>query len=270
MPLPTFVIVGAQKSGTTTLHEWLGQVPGVWVSDPKEVHYFDQYERRGIEWYSAQFQPSAGDLAWGESTPIYLYRDATRKALATTLPTAKFVAILREPVARAYSQYWFARSKGAESEDSFAAAIDAEAARLAAHPQRQPAAGSYLDRGHYHRQLVDLAGRVGRHRIQVHLMEDLTDDPVGVLRRTCEFLGVLDPDLDGVDLRRMNTFGARTLNTARSRAKAAQVGVEEVMAEGRDSYPPLDPALARDLRARFESENAALAAWLGRDLSGWM
>ena len=63
MPLPTFVIVGAQKSVTTTLHEWLGQVTGVWVSDPKELHFFDKYERRGVEWYSAQFQPSVSDRA---------------------------------------------------------------------------------------------------------------------------------------------------------------------------------------------------------------
>jgi plasmid stabilization system protein ParE len=270
VPLPTFVIVGAQKSGTTTLHEWLGQVPGVWVSDPKELHYFDQYQRRGIEWYSAQFHPSAADLAWGESTPIYLYRDATRRDLAATLPTAKFVAILREPVARAYSQYWFARSKGVERAKSFAAAIEAEAARLAAHPQGQPASGSYLDRGRYHRQLVDLADRAGRDRIQVHLMEDLTDDPVGVLRRTCEFVGVRDADLDRVDLRRMNAFGARTLNSATSRARALEGDVEEIRQDGRDTYPPIDAALARDLRAQFASQNAELARWLGRDLSAWM
>ncbi len=270
MPLPTFVIVGAQKSGTTTLHEWLGQVPGVWVSDPKELHFFDKYQRRGVEWYAAQFHPTATDRAWGESTPIYLYRDATRSALVDTLPDAKFVAILRDPVARAYSQYWFARSKGVESEDSFAAAIAAEAERLAAHPQGQPAVGSYLDRGHYHRQLVDLADRAGRERIQVHLMEDLTDDPAGVLRRTCEFLGVPDPDINQVDLRRMNTFGARTLNTARSRSRAADMDLEDVTEAGRDTYPPIDPALASDLRAQFASENEALAEWLGRDLSAWM
>ena len=260
------MIVGAQKSGTTTLHDWLGQVPGIWVSDPKEVHFFDRYQRRGVEWYSEQFQPAPDDQAWGESTPIYLYRDAARESLADTLPTAHFIAILREPVSRAYSQYWFSRSKGVETMDSFADAVAAEPERLKAHRVRQPAVGSYLDRGCYYRQLTDLADRVGRERILVHLLEDLQEDPMAALRRTCEFLQLDDAQLDGVSMGLKNTFGARTLNTARARESG---DVTTLVKQEGDSYPAMDVGLMRELRARFGDENRRLAEWLGRDLSAW-
>ncbi|HEX5016906.1 MAG TPA: sulfotransferase domain-containing protein [Actinomycetes bacterium] len=268
MPLPTFIIVGAQKSGTTTLHDWLGQIAGVWVSDPKELHYFERYQRRSLDWYAAQFTPAPNDVAWGESTPIYLYRDAARRALADSLPNTKLIAILREPVARAYSQYWFARSKGAEPLDTFAAAVAAEPERLRAHRDGQPAKGSYLDRGRYHRQISDLADRVGRDRLQVHLLEDLHTDPVGVLRSTCAFIGLEDAAVDQIELVTKNAFGARTANTAREQRQGIP-NADAVPAATTTSYPPIDPTLESELRQRFASDNERLAEWLGRDLSAW-
>ncbi len=112
--------------------------------------------------------------------------------MVDALPEARFVAILREPVSRAYSHYWFARSKGKEPLETFAEAVAAEPRRLANSKDGQPAAFSYLDRGHYLRQLLALEERVGRQRLLVHVMDDLSVDPIDVLRRTCEFLGV-DP-----------------------------------------------------------------------------
>ena len=149
MPLPTFVIVGAQKSGTTTLHDLLGQLPDAWMSEPKELHFFGKHPNRGLEWYADQFRPGPEHVAWGESTPSYLYKDQARAAMAEALPSARFVAILREPVARAYSHYWFARSKGKEPLTTFAEAVAAEPGRLANSKDGQPIAFSYLDRGHY-------------------------------------------------------------------------------------------------------------------------
>lgn len=270
MPLPTFVIVGAQKSGTTTLHDWLGQVDGVWVSSPKELHYFDKLGkleklgRTDPDWYPRQFTPGPDDVAWGESSPRYLYQDDARAAMAAALPEARFIAILREPVSRAYSQYWFARRKKTEKLETFEAAIQAEERRRAAHPGAQPAVGSYLDRGRYYRQLVDLADRVGRERIQVHLTDDLRSDPIGVLKRTCAFIGASEPDPDVIVWKSKNTFAAPTINSENPRYPAGPI-------EGQsgDAYPPLDPDLARALRAGFAEDNAKLAEWLGRDLSHW-
>jgi hypothetical protein len=264
VPLPTFVIVGAQKSGTTTLHDWLGQVARVWVSSPKELHYFDRPGKRGPAWYPKQFHPGPDDVAWGESTPIYLYRDDARAAMAQNLPDAKFIAILREPVSRAYSHYWFARRKGAEELDSFAAAVAAEPARLASRSDRQPALGSYLDRGRYLHQLTDLADRVGRDRIQVHLTDDLRREPIEVLRRTCAFIGVPWADLSNVVLEPKNTFAARLVNGARPPRQA-----QPTPGPAEDAYPPIDPALRQSLREEFADDNAQLAEWIGRDLTDW-
>ena len=268
MPLPTFVIVGAQKSGTTTLHDLLGQHPQVWVSDPKELHYFDKRHARGLEWYAEQFTPSAGEQAWGESTPFYLYKDRARRVMVDSLPDAVFVAVLREPVARAYSHYWFSRSKQVEPIASFSEAIAAEPARLAAKPDGQPARGSYLDRGRYLRQLKDLTDRVGRDRLLVHLTDDLRTDALGVLRRTCRFLGVDEESVSDIEVRDLNSYAHRTVNSESGAALPS--GVAETGALPAGSYPPIDPSVDRDLREVFRSENERLAEWLGRDLSAWM
>lgn len=268
MPLPTFVIPGAQKSGTTTLHDLLGQHPDIWVSEPKELHYFDQQRERGLDWYAAQFTPGPGARAWGESTPFYLYNDRARTLMATSLPETKFVVILREPVSRAYSHYWFARSKGVERLPTFEEAVAAEPARLADRKDRQPAKYSYLDRGHYLRQLRSLEQVVGRQRILVHLLDDLTTDPVTVVRRTCKFLGVAPEPAAAISAEARNTFAARTVNRETGAARVEAAGRAEGVPI--DAYPPMEPGLEAELRRGFRPENEALAQWLDRDLSDWM
>ena len=267
MPLPTFVIVGAQKAGTTTLHDWLGQLPDVWMSEPKEIHFFDKHVGRGLDWYREQFRPAAQHRAWGESTPIYLYRDAAREGMISALPEARFVAILREPVSRGYSHYWFARSKGKEPLETFEEAVQAEPARLAASKDGKPAAFSYLDRGHYLEQLEALEEAVGRERLLVLLTEDLRRDAVGTLRKVAGFVGADVAAVEGVEVRERNTFSDRTVNSADGLRKQRLQSSHVDTAAG---YPPIDPALEQALRESFREENERLAAWLGRDLSDWL
>jgi hypothetical protein len=267
VPLPTFVIAGAQKSGTTTLHDLLAQHPQIQMSDPKELHFFDKPRGRTLDDYADLFQPGSGHRAWGESTPFYLYNDRARQAMTAALPKARFVVILREPVSRAYSHYWFARSKGREPLGSFEQAVAAEPDRLASSKDGQPAAFSYLDRGHYLRQLTDLESRVGRDRLLVLLTEDLAADPLRVVNRTCEFLGLGGIEADQLTVRSLNTFAERVVNTAEGRAKER---VQTRHVASADAYPSIDSDLERDLRARFSAENRELANWLGRDLSAWL
>jgi hypothetical protein len=237
------------------------------MSDPKELHFFDKPRGRTIAEYADQFDPGHEHLAWGESTPFYLYNDRARAAMVSALPDSRFVVILREPVSRAYSHYWFARSKGRESMESFEEAVAVEPERLAASRDGQPAASSYLDRGHYLRQLTDLVDRVGRERLLVHLTEDLAADPLAVVNRTCRFLGVEGVDAQQIQVRSLNTFADRVVNTAEGRAKSRVQSRHVPMA---DAYPPIDASFARELRERFSEENRQLAAWLGRDLGAWM
>lgn len=267
MPLPTFIIVGAQKSGTTTLHDLLSQLPDAWMSDPKELHFFDKHHGRGLDWYRDQFRPGPNVRAWGESTPFYLYKNRARDAMVSALPDAKFVMILREPVSRAYSHYWFARSKGKEPLQTFDEAVAAEPDRLRASQDGQPAAFSYLDRGRYIGQLTALEAMVGRDRMLVHLTDDLSADPLEVLRKTCEFLDLDVAGTDGVEARSRNTFAERTINSADGLQKERVVRGSESVGSG--AYPPIDPALGVRLRAEFDDQNERLAQWLGRDLASW-
>ncbi|MCA9186973.1 MAG: sulfotransferase domain-containing protein [Pirellulaceae bacterium] len=172
--LPDFLIVGAQKCGTTSLHGQLIQHPLIASSTVKEVHYFDLNYGEGIEWYRAHF-PLASQVKqrpWhdgsvfrqltGEASPYYIYHPYAMERIAEDLPGVKIVVMLRHPVDRAYSSYHHQVRKGRETE-TFETAIELEAERLAAdlaalelNPLHEGLAHmyySYLDRSRYYPQM---------------------------------------------------------------------------------------------------------------------
>jgi hypothetical protein len=103
--LPVFLGIGALKAGTTTVHVLLSRHPQVALPQHrKEVMFFDRYWDRGVAWYEQQFA-HAGDRLPGEITPNYLYDPAVPARVAATLPGVRLFAVLRDPVARAVSQY---------------------------------------------------------------------------------------------------------------------------------------------------------------------
>jgi hypothetical protein len=117
--LPEFIIAGAQKSATTSLHYWLGQHPELVGSRPKEVCFFDRdlnYEK-GISWYKKNFintRNPLGRYKYFESTPEYLYRDYVPERIHQLNPKMKIVILLRDPVQRAFSawsMYQFFKTK---------------------------------------------------------------------------------------------------------------------------------------------------------------
>lgn len=255
MPLPTFVIAGVQKCGTSTLSATLRRHPQILMARPKELHFFDYGLRKGMEWYEAQFPVGPRHKAWGEATPRYLYDDRARERMGTMLPeTTKFLVMLRDPVKRAYSHYWHTRWQGPETVESFEEALKLEPERLEAgryHRMNH----SYVDRGRYLRQLQDLEGLVGKERIMVHLLEDLTADWEGVLARTFEFLGVRTRPAKRIPLVWANP------STTKKTEDGGKTAVEK--------YPPINPETRAMLVEEFREDNDKLAAWLGRDLSAW-
>ncbi len=112
--LPDAVILGAMKSGTTSLHNYLVQHPGVIEPLRKEVHYFDVNLERGERWYRAHFGREGEPGLNLDSSPYYLFHPAVPRRLHDLLPDAKLVVLLRDPVRRAYSHYWHERDKGRE------------------------------------------------------------------------------------------------------------------------------------------------------------
>ncbi len=185
---PDFLIAGAMRSGTTSLHHWLRGHPGVVMSVPKEVHYFDVNYERGRDWYHSHFPAAGHEELLGESTPEYLFLPAARARMCSDLPRARIVVTLRDPVERAWSHYSMLAARGRETL-SFAEALDAEEERL-----RHPASWSrygYAAKGLYADQLSDLFDRVGRDRVLVLLFErDIVARPADAFRELCTFLGL--------------------------------------------------------------------------------
>ena len=107
---PNFLVIGAQRAGTTWLYECLREHPEIFLPETKELHYFDLNHEKGDEWYFRHFE-GASEKAIGEITPnYYQYPGAIEKA-HVLLPEAKFIFILREPKARAISQFALFKEK---------------------------------------------------------------------------------------------------------------------------------------------------------------
>ncbi len=245
--LPAAVILGAQKSGTSSLHQHLTRHPGVIAPLRKEVHYFDLNFARGEDWYRAHFGRVGDPGVNIDSSPYYLFHPAVPQRLQALLPAARLIVLLRDPVGRAHSHYWHERDKGRESL-GFEDAIDAEDGRVAAaHARladgtlgysREHQHFSYLSRGRYAEQLERWFERFPREQLIVLRFEDLARDPLGVLNATLGFLGL---------------------------APAAAVTME---ARNARSYPSMNPATAEQLKAYFAPHNRRLEALLGRPM-GW-
>lgn len=262
--LPDLVVIGAPKAGTTTVAAWLAEHPQLAMSATKELEFLDEHFDRGVEWYRSQLPDVGADRVVGEATPSYLgHREAPWRA-AQVLPEARFVAVLREPVSRAWSNYWFFRALGVERR-SWPHALRAEAEGRA-----RPRA-DYLGRGRYAEQLERWDAAVGADRLLVLLFDDLQADPAGVFAQICRFAGVRDDVLP---------HSTESVNpTPKPRSAALQWALHESRASrtrpGRalwrwNAYggrpPALDAAEAAALRARFADDNRRLEIRLGRPL----
>ena len=268
--LPTFLVVGAQKSGTTSLIHYLGAHPEVFAV-PDEIHFFDRNWDRGVEWYRERFAGAGGAAAVGESTPEYMYASSAPGRIARTLSAPTFLAILRDPVDRAYSHYWHNRTRGHEPRP-FDEAVAAEEGRLARGGEGAGARYGYVDRGRYHRQLRRLCEGLPGARLHVVILEELRDRRVEVIQDLYRHLGVADdvapPALEAMKNRFM-TFRSQRLRAPIRRLPGPLRRVAARLNMRYTEYPPLADADRARLRDRFREENDALASWQDLDLSRW-
>lgn len=199
-PLPDFLIIGAQKAGTTSLYEYLCDHPKVTAATLKEVHYFDLGYQRGPSWYRAHFRPRKveGEIS-GEATPYYLYHPLAPERVARDLPAAKLIVLLRDPVTRAYSHHNHERALGFEKL-GFEEALKREAERLRGEEERiirEPGYRSfahqhhsYLARSRYADQLGRWLEHFDREQLLVLSAEDLFERPADVVAECQRFLGL--------------------------------------------------------------------------------
>jgi hypothetical protein len=269
--LPSFLIIGAMRSGTSSLARYLRAHPEVCMATQKEVHFFDRNFERGVDWYRSLFPCPNDGQAVGEATQTYMYDQEALERMWRLLPDSRLIAILRNPIDRAYSHYWLNRARGREPLD-FGAALEAERERLGTGSLDARFWYSYVDRGRYVRQLKAVCQRYRRDLVHVLLFEDLRDAPAETFSVVCRFLGVehtvIPPNL-GATVNPYVTF--RSLRVRRLAGRVPRPigrGLARLNTK-MASYPPMDPAVRSKLAARFEDDTVALEAWLGRDLSAW-
>ncbi|HZD80168.1 MAG TPA: sulfotransferase [Actinomycetota bacterium] len=184
-PLPSFLIIGAQRAGTSSLYKYLEGHPGLAASVRKETEYFSRRYGRGETWYRAHFPLLRGRLAY-EATPDYLFYPLSPERIRKTIPDARFVVLLRDPVERAYSHYRHMVRLGFE-DLPFGEALTREperlsgdAARLADDPLYEPRAFlrfSYVSRGLYAEQFRRWFSWFPPSRFLVIQSERLFEDP---------------------------------------------------------------------------------------------
>lgn len=194
-----FMIIGAQKAGTTALSHFLSQHPGVAMAQGKEVHLFDAQDY-AIDWtvdeinqrYAAHFKGVDPAVLWGEATPIYLYRPEIIPELKRYNPALKLIVLLRDPVERAISHYEMERSRSNEDLPLWRA-LWCESKRLAAEEGRLGHAHrchSYVDRGHYATQLDCVRHHFSDQQILILENDALKNQHTETLKKVCDFLAV--------------------------------------------------------------------------------
>jgi hypothetical protein len=195
-----FMVLGAQKSGTSALAAFLGEHPGICISDPKEVHVFDADEASLTldhidARYASAFAGKEHNYALlGEATPIYMYFTDIARQLHNYNPKLKILIVLRNPVERAYSHYCMERERGNEHRP-FWIALALEWLRLKkdSKPRDENSAHrlwSYRNRGYYSHQLEAIYKVFSRDQVHVISNEALRDRQDATLDNIFDFLNV--------------------------------------------------------------------------------
>lgn len=254
-PLPDFLIIGAQKAATTALYAYLRWHPDITGPSFKEVSFFDRHYVRGDAWYRAHLP--ARPRLWvverrrgrrplvGEASPSYLFHPLAPERVAALMPAARLIAVLRNPVDRAFSHYQHEIALGRE-ELSFEDALDREDERMRGEVERmleEPTYFShawwnytYVARGRYAEQLERWFTAFPREQLLVLLSEELLDQPAETYARVLDFLRV----------------EAHTLSS-----------FPRIFAR---DYNEMSAATRARLEAQFAEPNRRLGELLGRDL----
>lgn len=241
----SFLIVGAQKAATTALHAHLRQCEDLFLPDSKELHFFDA--TAGVDWgrpdyapYEAAFAAAAPGQLCGEATPYYMFDPACLDRILAYNPAMKLIALVRDPVVRAYSQWRMQTTRGAEAAP-FSHAIRAGRARIAQNPRDF----SYVERGFYAAQIDQMLRRFPAGQCHFLLHEDLVRDPDRSLARLSGFLGCRPPV---------------------RQARPEEIGYFR----SAPTLAPLDPRDAAYLRQLYRDDIVRTGRLIGRDLSAWL
>jgi hypothetical protein len=295
MPGPQFLIIGAARSGTTALYQYLAEHPRLFLTEPKEPHYFalagttpaftGPGDRQTInrlavtdtDAYLRLYRDARPDQVRGEASVSTMYSPGAVDRVREEAPDARLVAVLRDPVDRAFSSWSYLRSRGYDA-GSFEECLSAEEERTAAgwsHMWQLARLSRYAE------QLAPFAATFGD-RLLVVVQEEFAADPAGQLRRVLEFLAV-DPDVRIDASRRVNAAGlprsravTSALNSLRRSPALRRLVTTAVPQRQRERIrsanldrTTVDPGTRARLAAQLAGDVADLQELLGRRLTMW-
>lgn len=180
-----FLVIGAQKSGTTSLYEYITAHLLVDSAKKKEVHFFDNNFDKGTNWYHNRFWWNKG-LLQGEATPYYLFDKKSPERVKGYNPKIKLITVLREPAERAFSQYRMNIERGDEPLDFMDTLLQEEERIQQGNASLNTY--SYQNRGLYFSQLQQWEEHFDRSQILVLNYHDFFKNPWNEVQKVYEFL----------------------------------------------------------------------------------
>ena len=295
MKYPNFLIIGVQKAGTTSIYNYLGQHPQVYMSPIKETNFLEKdwekvgkeqslYNSNGIDTWEKYCQLFAGakdEIALGEASPNYLfhYKSSVERILKY-VPEAKLIAILRNPIERAYSDYLM------HIRDEIG-----EQLSLKAEIELRPRSSFLLKKGFYSTQLQYYFEHFDKSQIKIYLYDDLKANPVKLMQDLYKFIGVDNsfyPDMSekvqtaqipksrlvNKLLRKQNpvrSFVAKNLKLFLPEAQRQKLRSQliKLNSDGKDKAK-LNQEERKILQDLYQEEIVSLQELIGRDLSSWL
>jgi hypothetical protein len=274
LTLPNLIVIGAQKCGTSGLHYYLSLHPEVSMSEPKELNFFIEERNypRGLEWYSRHFDPTA--RCRGESSPNYTaypQHVGVPERMAATVPDARLVYIVRDPIERITAHWIHNYAKRREKGDLRETLL---------HPNT-----SYVSRSRYFMQLQRFLEFYPDEQVLVLDQRDLRDERMPTLRRLFEFAGV-DPSFEHPKFeqvrhstsrkKRATRLGMRVQKASRSRTgrrvpRRAWLAMDVALPLSKPIEKPegVAEALGEEVLEVLHEDAERLRAQTGRDFSHW-
>lgn len=296
MGMPNFLIIGAAKAGTTALHNYLMQHPEIYMNPGvKESHFFafeneivdfqgpgdheaiNQVAIRSIEEYQLLFPKESAGKCKGEASPLYLYSQTAPERIFHYIPSVKLIAILRNPVERAYSSYLYLRSLRREPHGDFANALRDEQRRVAENWEHL---WHYKSMGFYHEQLQRYFKWFDRSQIRIYIYDDFERNPGRLIQDMLQFLDVdctFIPDMSAKPnpsgRPRSTTFQTwlNRPNVLKSLIKPlVPASTRQWVRRANLSRPPLSREIRHTLIAEYREDILLLQDLICCDLSSWL
>jgi hypothetical protein len=279
MPLPDFIVGGAPKCGTTSLFQYLSQHPKIFTSDPKEPNFFvsegGEKRVRGMKFtrreYEELFDEKRPEQVAGEASTEYLFRaDVSAPKIKKVVPDVKLIFVLRNPVERCYSDYWYRFHTGHIPLSKTFSSVVSDPSHM------------IFNGGKYKHGISMFFSHFCQDQILVLLTEDLSENSAKTLRRVCRHVGVEADFRFDLSVRHNETKYPRSVRLCRWIGHIAP-GLSQWAAKTRwirglrsrllfsadAEKPPMSESVRRKLADRYEQDIEELEHLIGRDLSHW-